>query len=180
MKIRYRGLELIPGSAVYPILEKLYDWIEWNERANPPIAEELLGLLRDLGFCFCTTVYGCVACNGGKMPRNEFEQNIPFNQDDNGVPLTLGVGGPVVGTAKVTEDGTVIGEITDETLRKKLQGNLTSFAIGRTPMETPERAYLPDPADRYRAVGLQQDEMGYRVRPRVNDRNEIDLNIERR
>lgn len=74
-------------------------------------------------------------------PRNEFEQNIPIDEEPKEVPLTLGVGGPVIGTAKVNADGTVSGEIdiTDERLRKKLQGDLSSFAIGR------------DPADRYRA-----------------------------
>ncbi|AWN06000.1 hypothetical protein SEA_RAVENPUFF_43 [Streptomyces phage RavenPuff] len=72
------------------------------------------------------------------VPRNEFEQNVPIENEDKEVPLTLGVGGPVVGTAKVTKDGVVIGEITDDNLRKKLQGDLSSFAIGR------------DPADRYR------------------------------
>ncbi|AWN05211.1 hypothetical protein SEA_HOTFRIES_43 [Streptomyces phage HotFries] len=72
------------------------------------------------------------------MPRNEFEQNIPIENEDKEVPLTLGVGGPVVGTAKVTKDGVVIGEITDDNLREKLQGTLNAFAIGR------------DPADRYR------------------------------
>lgn len=77
-------------------------------------------------------------------PRNEFEQNVPLDEEDKEVPLTLGVGGPVVGTAKVTKDGVVIGEITDDNLRKKLQGDLSSFAIGR------------DPAARYRSMPISE------------------------
>lgn len=68
------------------------------------------------------------------MSRNVFDQS---GEEPKKVPLTLGVGGPVVGTAKIV-DGKVVGEISDETVLKKLQGDLSSFAIGR------------DPADRYR------------------------------
>jgi hypothetical protein len=77
-------------------------------------------------------------------PRNEFEQNVPVDEEDKEVPLTLGVGGPVVGTVTLTKDGAVIGEITDDNLRKKLQGDLSGFAIGR------------DPADRYRSMPISQ------------------------
>lgn len=71
-------------------------------------------------------------------PRNEFEQNVPVEDEEpREIPLTLGVGGPVVGTVRMTENGAVVGEITDEPLRKKL-GNLTGLAVGY------------DPADRYR------------------------------
>lgn len=85
----------------------------------------------------------------GVSPRNEFEQNIPLEEEDKEVPLTLGVGGPVVGTVKLTKDGAILGNITDEEFSKKLQGNLGSFAIGRR-----------DPAEKYRAfvVRPQHDE----------------------
>ena len=76
-------------------------------------------------------------------PRNEFEQNIPIEEDKE-VPLTLGVGGPVIGSVKLTKDGAVIGEITDENLRKKMLGDLSVFAVGR------------DPADRYRHMPISE------------------------
>lgn len=42
----------------------VFDWIERNEKSNPPVAKELLGILRDLGHCACTTKFGCVVCGG--------------------------------------------------------------------------------------------------------------------
>jgi len=88
-------------------------------------------------------------------PRNEFEQNIPLEEGSTEeVPLTLGVGGPVVGTAKIV-DGQVVGEITDEDLLKELQGDLSSFALGRR-----------DPADRYRSMPIDAyAEEWYRQNP---------------
>lgn len=140
MIARYRGLQLQSGSPAYPVLKIAFDWME---EQNGPIRKQaanlLLHRLRQAGFCFCETMYGCVACKGEhNMPRNEFEQNIPVDDEEKEVPLTLGVGGPVIGTARVTKNGVVIGEITDDNLRKKLQGDLSAFSIGR------------DPADRYR------------------------------
>lgn len=134
MKARYRGLELQSGSAVYPVLEVVSGWFE--QRNGPA---DLLHRLRQAGFCFCETMYGCIACKGAhNVPRNEFEQNVPLEEEGKVVPLTLGVGGPVVGTAKIV-NGQVVGEITDEDLVKQLQGDLSSFAIGRR-----------DPAEKYR------------------------------
>jgi len=70
------------------------------------------------------------------MSRKPFEGPELENSEE--VPLTLGVGGPVVGTAKIV-NGQIVGQILDEELLKTLQGDLSSFAIGR------------DPADRYRS-----------------------------
>lgn len=76
-------------------------------------------------------------------PRNVFENHKKEETEPERptVPLRLGVGGPVIGTAVVDEDGNVsIGEITDENLKRKLQGDLGSFSIAE------------DPADRYRVT----------------------------
>ncbi|UQT02491.1 hypothetical protein SEA_ANNIHILUS_44 [Streptomyces phage Annihilus] len=74
------------------------------------------------------------------MSRNVFDQTPEEEPETYEVPLRMGIGGPVIGTAKVTKDGEVVGEvtITDEEAKKKLQPPAYSFS-------------LPDPADRYRA-----------------------------
>lgn len=79
MTVRYRGLKLMSGSSVYPVLEIVGDWME---EQNGPLPDhvELLHRLRGAGFCFCTVVHGCVACNGGNMPRNEFENDEPYEE----------------------------------------------------------------------------------------------------
>lgn len=87
------------------------------------------------------------------MPRNVFEnhdEDENIDQEPRTVPLKLGVGGPVIGTATVDKDGNVtIGEITDPAVKQALQhpGALYSLA---------------DPADRYKAKpfveNLQQDQ----------------------
>lgn len=62
------------------------------------------------------------------VPRNVFEQN----DDPRTVPLKMGVGGPVVGTATVDKDGNVtITEITDEDVKRKLNphGAMLSFGL---------------------------------------------------
>lgn len=72
-------------------------------------------------------------------PRNEFEQNVPVDEEETyEVPLKMGVGGPVIGTAKVTKDGVVKDTmITSDAVKKYITPGPSSFSI-------------QDPADRYR------------------------------
>lgn len=77
-------------------------------------------------------MFGCSACKGRQnVGRNQFENNYnPEDKEPKEVPLKLGIGGPVIGTATVDKDGNVaIGEITDENLKKKLQGDLGSLSL---------------------------------------------------
>lgn len=78
MKVRYHGLELLPSSAVYPLLSAVFDWIKLYEE-HSLAAGQLLHTVRQQGFCFCETVYGCVACKGrGDMQREEALINAPL------------------------------------------------------------------------------------------------------
>lgn len=93
-------------------------------------------------------------------PRNEFEQNIPLEEEEKEVPLTLGVGGPAVGTVRLTKDGAVIGEITDENLREKMQGDLSVFSIGHDPAARYRSKPLPPPIYQdLPEIDVHQDEM---------------------
>jgi len=48
------------------ILEVVFDWIEENETRAPSLTGGLLHKLRELGYCACTTEFGCVVCGGTK------------------------------------------------------------------------------------------------------------------
>jgi len=45
------------------------------------------------------------------------------------VPLTLGIGGPVIGTASIDENGLMIGEIDDAEIAKNLFGQDMHLSI---------------------------------------------------
>jgi hypothetical protein len=45
------------------------------------------------------------------------------------MPLTYGVGGPVIGTASIDENGIIMAEIEDETIQRKFFVNSDSLSI---------------------------------------------------
>ncbi|AWN05478.1 hypothetical protein SEA_MOOZY_43 [Streptomyces phage Moozy] len=78
------------------------------------------------------------------MSRNVFDQTPEEEPETYEVPLKDGVGGPVIGTAKVTKDGSVVSvDVTDEEAKRKLQPPTYSLS-------------LPDPADRYRSMPISE------------------------
>lgn len=129
-------------------------WLEAVEDKEPELTADLLDRLRKIGICFCTTEYGCVACGGqngdGMSPRNVFENHKKeeTEPEKSTVPLRLGVGGPVIGTAKVDKDGVSIGEITDPAVKQALAFPGGSFSLqdpaGRYKYVDPERVDLTD------------------------------------
>lgn len=142
-RIKKLGTNPPNGNDAYAILGTIFDWIEENENREPLIAAEILGLLRDLGFCVCTTKYGCVVCGGRSkgVGRNQFENNYtPEDEEPKTVPLKLGVGGPIIGTATIGEDGIAIGEITDENFKRHLNphGAMLSFGVPKISQQQDE------------------------------------------
>lgn len=71
-RIKKLGTHSPNGNDAYDILGTVFDWIEEKEAQAPDLTNELLGRLRDFGYCACSTEYGCVVCGG---TRNAFENN---------------------------------------------------------------------------------------------------------
>ena len=67
-----------------------------------------------------------------------------MNEPDKTVPLTRGIGGPVIGTASVAEDGTLTAEVTDPDAVEALRPAFSAFSIGTVPDR--ERIVHDDPA----------------------------------
>lgn len=73
-RIKSQGTDPLNGNDCYAVLGIVFDWIE--EKENEAYAfdrpegyvEELLDLLRNAGYCGCSTPYGCIACKGRGGP----------------------------------------------------------------------------------------------------------------
>lgn len=71
-RIHTQGSHPVNGNDALSILGIVFDWIgEKENEALAPLIEpavgdpaELLDLLRDAGYCCCTTIHGCKACGG--------------------------------------------------------------------------------------------------------------------
>ena len=73
-RIHKQGSDPLNGNDAFAVLGIVFDWIEEKEnKALAPLIEpvlappdELLDLLREAGYCGCTTEFGCIACGGSK------------------------------------------------------------------------------------------------------------------
>lgn len=55
----------LDGGDAQTVLKIMFDWIKEQPDGDPDAAE-VLHRLRQSGYCFCTTEFGCVACRGKK------------------------------------------------------------------------------------------------------------------
>jgi hypothetical protein len=49
------------GNDAYAVLGTVFDWVE---EQSDSLSLELLDRLRQIGYCMCTTEFGCAACGG--------------------------------------------------------------------------------------------------------------------
>jgi len=68
-RIHHMGAQPLNGNDAYAVLGTVFDWIEEQE-TDPSDFSELLDRLRRIGYCVCTTEFGCAAC-GGRHSKNE-------------------------------------------------------------------------------------------------------------
>lgn len=71
-RIHYMGSQPLNGNDAYAILGTLFDWIEELESQGNPLPKDLLDRLRQLGYCICTTEFGCASCGG----RNDTQTGV--------------------------------------------------------------------------------------------------------
>ena len=73
-RIHHMGTEPLNGNDAYAVLGTVFDWIEEQE-ITPSDSNELLDRLRRIGYCVCTTEFGCAACNG-RYPESKKAKEV--------------------------------------------------------------------------------------------------------